>query len=79
MSREELFDLAVERADTFADRLGLARDDPEALQHGLELWYLRTRFAYRVPLEDVVAALVERPSGHGRSVWRGGRGGGWLG
>lgn len=79
MSREELFDLAVARADSYADRLGLARDDSEALRLGLELWYLRTRFAYRVPLEDVVATLVRRPHGEGGSVWRGGRGGGWLG
>lgn len=73
-AREALFDLAVARALAYAQGLGLALDDPEALRRGLELWYLKTRFAYRVPLAGVVAALARYPGG-GR--WRGGPGGTW--
>ncbi|HRN19053.1 MAG: hypothetical protein WC972_08510 [Trueperaceae bacterium] len=75
MSRTELSTLAVTRAATYLDRLrpgwresGLP---PAELTRLLELWYLRTRFAYRVPLEEVVAALLaaadtEPPEGPGR-------------
>lgn len=65
MPRRELFDLAVERADTYLSRLlpGWERNKPGApeLAAAIELWYLRTRFAYRVPLEDVVAVLLAKP------------------
>lgn len=74
--RVELFDLAVARADSYATRLSLPRHDADALRLGLELWYLRTRFAYRIPLEEVVAALQLHPGASG-AVWRGGPGGGW--
>ncbi len=96
MPREELFDLAVERADTYLSRLlpGWERSEPSAqrLIAATELWYLRTRFVYRVPLEDVVAALLTKPpngtltgqggvtvekDGAGTLVWRGGQGGCW--
>lgn len=73
-AREALFELAVARGLAYAQGLGLALGDPEALRRGLELWYLKTRFAYRVPLEEVVAALLRYP-GSGR--WRGGPDGGW--
>ncbi len=75
MAREDLFDLAVARADTYTERLGLPRGDSAALRAGLELWYLRTRFAYRIPLEQVVAALTRRPEAGG--TWLGGPDGGW--
>ena len=75
MPRDALFDLAVNRALTYALRLGLALEDTAALRSGLELWYLKTRFAYRIPLEDVVAALKSYPGGD--CFWRGGRAGGW--
>ena len=39
--------------------------DAHALRAALELWYLRTRFAYRVPLDEVVAALVGRGTPEG--------------
>ena len=77
MAREELFDLAVARAHAYASRLGLPLHDAEALRPGLELWYLKTRFAYRVPLEGVMAALALHPGEDG-ACWRGGPDGGWL-
>ncbi len=80
MSREALFDLAVNRALTYAQRLGVALDDAEALRAGLELWYLKTRFAYRIPLKEVVGALQSYPDTHSSSgdcFWRGGRRGSW--
>lgn len=75
MPRDALFDLAVNRALTYARRLGVALDDAAALQAGLELWYLKTRFAYRIPLEEVVVALQTNPGGS--YFWRGGHAGGW--
>lgn len=77
MPRTELFDMAVNRALSYAGRLG-ALEGPrhQADLHGvLEVWYLKTRFAYRIPLEQVIAALTDYPGpGH---YWSGGPGGGW--
>jgi hypothetical protein len=78
MSRDALFDLAVNRALVYAQRLGLVPAPPHApqLQEGLRAWYLRTRFAYRVPLEEVVARLERYPgAGH---YWSGGPDGVWV-
>ena len=75
VAREALFDLAVNRALSYALRLELVLEDATALQAGLELWYLKTRFAYRIPLEEVVGALKSYPGGD--RFWRGGRAGGW--
>lgn len=77
LPRRDLFDLAVNRAAEYADRLGLLRPgaDAASLHGGLELWYLRTRFAYRVPLDAVIEALRTRPGPD--SAWEGGPGGGW--
>lgn len=80
-ARDALFDLAIRRAAQYAARLGLLerRDDADALRLGLETWYLKTRFAYRVPLEDVLVALIALPEGADpeRARWRGGAEGGW--
>ena len=76
MPRNKLFDLAVNRALSYAHRLGVPFDDTEVLRSGLELWYLKTRFAYRIPLEEVVATLQTYP-GEGSS-WQGGKEGAWL-
>lgn len=76
-ARDELFDAAVNKAADYALRLGLPFDDPEKLHAGLELWYLKTRFAYRAPFESVLAALAARPADD-RSVWRGGPDGHWF-
>lgn len=79
MPRSELFDLAIERADTYLSRLrpGWELTEPNAaeLAATIELWYLRTRFAYRVPLEEVVATLLSKPAVD--AVWHGGPSGGW--
>ena len=77
MSRDALFDLAINRARSYAERLNALERAESAsdLARRLELWYLRTRFAYRIPLEDVAKTLWSSPSG---SVhWSGGRDGGW--
>lgn len=67
----------MNRALAYARRTGAleGRPDALALQRDLELWYLRTRFAYRVPLEQVVAALLRCPPGEVH--WRGGPQGDW--
>jgi hypothetical protein len=72
-SRDALFDLAVNRAAEIARRLGVTHRDAAA--HDLEVWYLKTRFAYRVPFEQVLEALRQRPAGIVH--WVGGPGGGW--
>jgi hypothetical protein len=76
MPSPALFDLAVNRARRYAEGVGLPLCDAGALSRGLEVWYLKTRFAYRVPLAAVVAALLTCP-GEGYT-WRGGPEGGWV-
>ena len=76
MPRDALFDAAVNRALAYATRLGVPLSDRETLYRGLELWYLKTRFAYRVPLEDVLDTLGSCP--HASHHWQGGREGLWL-
>jgi hypothetical protein len=75
--RDALFDAAVNRARTYAARLGLPLGVRERLRSGLELWYLKTRFAYRIPFDDVVDALARYPAAEGRYAWVGGRAGRW--
>ena len=75
--REELFDLAVNRAFAYARRtraLERARD-ARTLARELELWILRTRFAYRIPLEEVAERLLAAPDGEVH--WSGGPDGAW--
>lgn len=67
-ARDELFDLAVNRADAF--RRGAGADAP------LEAWHARTRFAVRLDLEAVRRALATRPPGPGWH-WAGGTAGSW--
>lgn len=76
MARDALFDAAVNKALAYALRLGLPLGDPEKLRMGLELWYLKTRFAYRVPLDDVLEALERCPDA--LYTWKGGATGRWL-
>jgi hypothetical protein len=78
VARDELFELAVNRALTYARRLRLDFGSAERLSAGLEVWYLKTRFAYRIPLTEVVATLMTHPGTAGAGwQWRGGPGGGW--
>jgi hypothetical protein len=75
--REALFDLAVERAASYLLRARTApQHDAPAIRTALEVWYLKTRFASRVPLAAVVTALLKRPPG-ANWRWRGGPGGAW--
>lgn len=70
--------MAVSRALAYSERLGGldGERNRSALRDLLELWYLKTRFAYRVPLEQVVEVIMGYPgSGH---YWRGGREGSWT-
>jgi hypothetical protein len=76
-ARDALFELAVERADTFTRRARLPGSrDAAALKRALEPWHARTRFAARIPLEAIAAALATRPEGAGWA-WRGGPEGSW--
>jgi hypothetical protein len=62
-----IFDLAVNRAASFLRGAG-----PNA---SLEEWQRKTRFASRVNLESVRAALEVKPAG--ACFWTGGEAGGW--
>lgn len=75
--RDALFELAMNRALTYARRTrALERvREPRALARELELWVLRTRFAYRIRLEQVAARLLTAPDGEVH--WSGGPDGGW--
>ncbi len=75
MARDPLFDLAVTRALSYASRLGILDAEANKLRADLEPWYLKTRFAYRIPLEELISALRTYPGGG--YVWRGGKAGGW--
>lgn len=66
---DALFDLAVNRAA--ATVRGLGRPD------ALDAWHARTRFARRVPLDAVKAALNLKPA-QGEHHWAGGPEGGWV-
>ncbi|MDR6217494.1 hypothetical protein [Deinococcus soli (ex Cha et al. 2016)] len=68
---DALFDLAVNRAAAALRGLRPAR--PEA---ALAAWHARTRFARRVPLDAVQAALYGQPQG-GEWHWAGGPAGNW--
>ncbi|GGR81651.1 hypothetical protein [Deinococcus sedimenti] len=68
---DALFDLAVNRAAAALRGLRPARPDA-----ALAAWHARTRFARRVPLDAVQAALALHP-GQGEVHWAGGPGGGW--
>lgn len=75
--RDDLFDLAVNRALVYARRtraLERARD-LRSLTRELELWALRTRFAYRFRLEEVAERLRTAPAGEVH--WEGGPAGTW--
>jgi hypothetical protein len=63
-----IFDLAVNRAAAFVRGAG-----PNA---SLEVWQTRTRFASRVKLELIRAALETKPTGEW--YWLGGEAGRWI-
>ncbi len=61
-----LFNLAINRANIFVLRAGIAK---------LPEWHARTRFAVRVPLQNILSALEKKPIGN--VVWQGGKNGNW--
>jgi hypothetical protein len=65
---DAVFDLAVNRAATFQRGAGVNAD--------LESWHARTRFAARVPLRAIRAALESKPL-EGEWHWSGGERGAW--
>ena len=65
-----LFDLAINRAANLLRGLSLA-----GREAALAEWHARTRFARRVPLEQVRDCLNVRPDGEWH--WQGGRSGTW--
>ena len=75
MPRDALFDLAINRSLVYAARLGVLNQGEKRLKEGLELWYLKTRFAYRIPLGRVVHVLETYPGDE--HYWAGGAEGGW--
>jgi len=77
MSRQALFDLAVARALSYASRLAIMdkKLSSKAMHVRLELWYLKTRFAYRIPLAEIIVVLQSYPNDG--SKWQGGKNGQW--
>ncbi len=81
--RAGLFDLAVARADAYVRRARAPlSNDPAGLRRALEVWALKTRFASRVNLDEVVRALCLRPPDPADATapqprWRGGPNGSW--
>ena len=75
--RDELFDLAINKALGYVKRLGVEPQTvtDDVLKNKLELWYLKTRFAYRIPLSDIIATLQSYEEQH---VWQGGKNGSWV-
>jgi hypothetical protein len=70
-----VFDLAVNRADTYLRSL-----PPLSAQRNLLEWHSRTRFVSRIALADILQALESRPKGlvQGLVHWEGGAQGGWV-
>ena len=77
MHRDELFNLAVNKALEYLKRLGVEPQTvtDDVLKNKLDLWYLKTRFAYRISLSDIIATLQRYKEQH---VWLGGKDGSWV-
>jgi len=76
MPRSALFDLAIERALSYAKKLGLIDAKGIKKPDELEIWYLKTRFAYRIPFNDIKNILASYPNND--AIWRGGKNGKWT-
>jgi hypothetical protein len=77
-NRATLFDLAVNRALSYLERLGALEGPVDRKGWGdlLRTWQLNTRFAYRIPLEMLLETLASYPGeGH---YWQGGPPGRWC-
>ena len=66
-AQNALFDLAVNRAARVTALLGMGH---------LQFWHAKTRFAIRIPMALIRAAVECRPSGNYH--WRGGKQGRWC-
>ncbi|GGR05592.1 hypothetical protein [Deinococcus ruber] len=77
---DALFDLAINRAATTLAGLGYfglgQRPGLQQAAAALSEWHARTRFARRVPLEQVLRCLELRPDGR-EWHWEGGPEGEW--
>lgn len=73
--RDKLFELAVARALSYTQKLGLNLQS-DAQTKDLEPWYLKTRFAYRIPLDDIIRVLQTYPGQNHH--WKGGKDGTWV-
>ncbi len=60
-SREKLFDLAVNRALSYARKMGKLVHQNSLQKEDLETWYLQTRFVYRISLDEVISCLNSLP------------------
>jgi hypothetical protein len=74
VERNALFDLAVNRSLSYLQSLGIDPQHKDEARQRLELWYLKTRFAYRISFDDVVEVLQTYP---GTGSWSGGKNGSW--
>lgn len=74
--RDSLFDLAMNRARAYLLQRGWS-DDEKVLEQRLHAWYLKTRFAYRIPLASIVNKLPSYPQDGKRYLWQGGISGNW--
>lgn len=74
MARDKLFDLAINRALSYSQRLELALEG-SSLETALLPWYQQTRFAYRIPLQSICQILLGYPGDE--HFWQGGPSGGW--
>lgn len=61
MPRAALFNLAINRAYLYLSSSKGWSDDATLVQQRLEPWYLKTRFAYRIPLDNIVQCLLRYP------------------
>lgn len=77
MARDDLFDLAMNRALAYARRTRAFErsTDVPSLARELELWQLRTRFAFRLDLESIAERLLAAPAADVH--WHGGPEGDW--
>lgn len=81
-SREKLFDLAVNRALSFAKKMGklstIDGNQSQITEDDLTSWHKQTRFAYRIALNEIVKCLNGLPSMQDDYYWQGGVSGTWV-
>ena len=84
VSREKLFDLAINRSLSFNKKMGKFKVSTSTksgfcvLEADLLSWHQQTRFAYRVSLEAIVRCLNAVPDIKHDYYWLGGPEGDWF-